>query len=989
MSSVSLCGAATSAIDESLADKFNCLISESKPSYLEIGKLKIQKAEADSKRKVISIDMNESFGYIPLTPEYVEQLQAAAIEAAGADYSGYKVVFTICGRPVDEFYNSSKLAYRPSKHKEPFVYAVDELSHPEKGLDGKIIAMWQSHGYYFEQTADRWQWQRARVFNTVEDLYTQSYVMPFLMPMLENAGAYVFSPRERDTNPVEIIIDNDGGLSSGSYTETRGGDAVWEDGGIGFAYKKKSYVEFDNPFTDGTYRKIAATKKDKEVSKASWTADIPSDGSYAVYVSYASLPSSATDALYCVSSAEGDKYYRINQKMGGGTWIYLGHFYFNEGRQTVVTLENKSADRKSVVTADAVKIGGGFGNIARKRGDNFDASARGNDGDVKLPPINSEYAVSGYPRFTEGARYWLQWAGMPDTVYSPSKGANDYTDDYRCRGVWVNYLAGGSDVLPNYKGLNIPVDLSFAFHSDAGTTMNDSIIGTLGIYFTNKGSKYVSGTDRMNSHKLTNYVLTNIVNDVRAKYDSHWVRRGMWDASYFEARVPEVPAMLLELLSHQNFADMRYGLDPTFRFTVSRAIYKGMVEYFANVEGKDDYMIQPLPVNSFAIDKKSANEFLLTWKATADSLCDRADADRYVVYERIGNGGFRKIAVTEEPQYTVTVNDNEIHSYRIVAANDGGLSFPSETLALGVAKESKGDVLVVNGFTRISAPDSFVSTDSLAGFLNEKDNGVPYMSDINYIGEMYEFRRIKPWRSDDATGFGASRANYEDKVIAGNTFDYPYVHGLSIMNAGYSFVSCSVASVENGGIDMKAYRNVDLILGKQKTTQIGRGDKPDRYSIYSPALREAVSAYCAAGGNILVTGAYVGTDVWDSNSYDEEKDQFAQNVLGYKYVIGQAAVEGTAHFVPSYFPGFGKLQLKFHTVLNDKFYAVESPDGVLPADPAKGCTLMRYDENNISAGVVNKFGNYKTCVIGFPFETVTDSAMRDSLMAQILDFFSK
>ena len=174
--------------------------------------------------------------------------------------------------------------------------------------------------------------------------------------------------------------------------------------------------------------------------------------------------------------------------MGGGTWIYLGHFYFNKGRQTVVTLENKSSDRKSVVTADAVKIGGGFGNIARKRSDNFDAAARGNDGEVKLPSIKSEYAVSGYPRFTEGARYWLQWAGMPDSVYSPSKGANDYTDDYRCRGVWVNYLAGGSDVLPNYKGLNIPVDMSFAFHSDAGTTMNDSIIGTLGIYFTNKVS---------------------------------------------------------------------------------------------------------------------------------------------------------------------------------------------------------------------------------------------------------------------------------------------------------------------------------------------------------------------------------------------------------------------------------------------------------------------------------------------------------------------
>ena len=141
MSSVSLCGAAVNSIDSSLVERFNGIVSESKPSYLEIGKLKIQKAEADTKKKVISIDMNETFGYIPLTREYVGQLQESILEIAGAGYSGYKVAFTIDGRNVEEFYNDSKLAYRPSKHKKPFVYAVDELAHPVKGLDGKIITM--------------------------------------------------------------------------------------------------------------------------------------------------------------------------------------------------------------------------------------------------------------------------------------------------------------------------------------------------------------------------------------------------------------------------------------------------------------------------------------------------------------------------------------------------------------------------------------------------------------------------------------------------------------------------------------------------------------------------------------------------------------------------------------------------------------------------------------------------------------------------------
>ena len=112
--------------------------------------------------------------------------------------------------------------------------------------------------------------------------------MPFLMPMLENAGAYVMSPRERDINPVEIIIDNDGGVAVQGYSESNG-EQAWNAGSTGFAYKKAAYRDFENPFADGTYRQVKTTKGES-VSEASWTADIPKAGKYAVYVSYATLP---------------------------------------------------------------------------------------------------------------------------------------------------------------------------------------------------------------------------------------------------------------------------------------------------------------------------------------------------------------------------------------------------------------------------------------------------------------------------------------------------------------------------------------------------------------------------------------------------------------------------------------------------------------------------------------------------------------------------
>ena len=120
--------------------------------------------------------------------------------------------------------------------------------------------------------------------------------------------------------------------------------------------------------------------------------------------------------------------------------------------------------------------------------------------------------------------------------------------------------------------------------------------------------------------------------------------------------------------------------------------------------------------------------------------------------------------------------------------NDVGRSFPSETLSLGEAAGSQGDVLVVNGFTRVSAPDWFDGPDR-AGFDDNKDHGVPYIQQINYLGSQYEFRRSLEWKDDDAPGFGSSRSDHETMNVAGNTFDYPAVHGEALMNAGYSFVS--------------------------------------------------------------------------------------------------------------------------------------------------------------------------------------------------------
>ena len=970
------------------------VIAANLPEHMGIGKLRANEIALSGDS--IKVDLSENFGDVPFTRESIDQLKSDIKSALGDEGGERQVYITIAGNDIENYFSSFENSY--SRKHNAFVTPVDANSRYSKGLSGNIVAVWPSHGWYFEPLLNRWEWQRARMFHTVEDMYTHSYMIPFIMPMLENAGAYVWDARERDTHNFGVVVDNDGDHAQKGYHEENG-KKKWKNGeGNGFGYHRKEYKDFENPFEEGSYRLVETETDNNKLAHASWDVEMPEAGTFAIYVSYKSLPNSAHDATYTVNSLEGSRQFVVDQSMAGGVWVYLGSFQLAKGiNKKVVTLNNHSSNSKAVITADAIKVGGGKGNIVRRVAlstPENKAIAEKND-DMKYlgkEGVDYQYQGSGeHPWFHLGARYFLQWSGFPHKVYSTSDGINDYVDDYRSRGEWVNWLAGGSDVLPGKPGLKVPVDVSFCLHTDAGTTQNDDIIGTLLIYCTTKNGKkfgkYENGTPRELSRQFADIVSTEVVNDIRAKYEPNWTRRGMWDKSYYEARVPEVPALLMELLSHQNFADMKYGLDPQFRFDVSRAIYKGIAKFIAKRDHRE-CVIQPLPVNSFAINKLSDNLYMLNWEPTPDPLCPSADAKKYIVLEQVGlDGGFKEIEIVDEPHYSAYITDNEIHSFKIVAMNDGGRSFPSETLSLGVAKHNKGTVMVVNNFTRVSAPDWFDS-GKMAGFYDSKDHGVPYMEQINYLGSQFEFRRNLEWRDDDAPGFGASRSNYETQNIAGNTFNYPSIHGAALMHAGYSFVSCSTQAFEKGDADLNEINTIDIIMGKQKETPTGRGAKPSRFKAFTPGLMNAITNFTNGGGNVLMTGAYVGSDIWDKEKPLGNEKNFAQNVMGYTWVDGRATLRGEVYSVPSSLKiSDGMCNLNFYNTLNSDFYAVESPDAIKASD-SRGATIVRYVENNIPAGIASSRNGYKTVVLGFPFETIKSESERNVLMERVMDFFA-
>ncbi|MDE5815515.1 MAG: xanthan lyase, partial [Alistipes sp.] len=57
--------------------------------------------------------------------------------------------------------------YRPitfvNRSERPLITRLSALAKPSQGLEGRHIAVWQSHGRYFDQEENRWKWQRAQL----------------------------------------------------------------------------------------------------------------------------------------------------------------------------------------------------------------------------------------------------------------------------------------------------------------------------------------------------------------------------------------------------------------------------------------------------------------------------------------------------------------------------------------------------------------------------------------------------------------------------------------------------------------------------------------------------------------------------------------------------------------------------------------------------------------------------------------------------------
>lgn len=553
--------------------------------------------------------------------------------------------------------------------------------------------------------------------------------------------------------------------------------------------------------------------------------------------------------------------------------------------------------------------------------------------------------ISGMPQWTEGARYWLIDQKADSTIWNLYEG-DEYKDDMKCRAMWVN-------------SMDTTIDLCLALHTDGLDSGDDTtIVGTLAIYTAKDDenrTKLHDGRDRETVNRnLADWIQTSVTEDLR-HLAPEWTRRQLKEANYCESRVPVVPSIILEVLSHKNMADMRYGLDPAFRFVAARAVYKGILRFLNGPQA----VVQPLPVQDLGIQivNRQSSVVNLQWKPSLDTLELSAEPSYYMVYIQANDGEWDIRPVEDKTELELTLEPGVRYNYYVVAGNDGGLSLPSPVVSAYLNNQMVNDqmVLVMDCFHDVYGPEWFADS-TYAGIVPGSFACEDYLS-CAYIGEQFDFDRSHPWVSDDNCGFGACYRDHAGQLTVGNTHDYAALHGRLLQQRGISYLS-TTAGMINDQSPVTDYQLIDLICGRNR----------EPFGHHQLPITNFLSSYLDHGGKLLLsTDHFSALDpAWAKRylhaSFHASHATRSGKILLTPYTVHRTP--STVHRTPS----------TIHLSPNDSQLFTDHPEGLKPeSDAVKWAT---YEDMRCPAavGYSSPATDHpsKTLVFAFPLEAATD-----------------
>ena len=541
-----------------------------------------------------------------------------------------------------------------------------------------------------------------------------------------------------------------------------------------------------------------------------------------------------------------------------------------------------------------------------------------------------DLGVSGMPQWTEGARYQLINQGVDASVWDLYEG-NEYKDDMKCRPMWVN-------------NLQTPVDLCIALHTDGFDSGDDStIVGTLVIYTAKDDDGHTvlrDGRDRETVNRnLADWIQTSVTNDL-SRLAPEWTRRQLKESNYCESRVPVVPSIILELLSHKNMADMKYGLDPAFRFAAARAVYKGILRYLNGPQA----IVQPLPVKDLGVQiinqKSEIINAELRWIPQLDSIEPSAKPTYYMVYVQANDGEWDVQQVEQKTELQLDLQPDVKYNFYVVAGNDGGLSLPSPIVSAYLNDQMVNDqmVLVVDAFNDVYGPQWFADS-TYAGIVPGSYACEDGFS-CAYIGEQWDFVRASQWINDDNCGFGACYRDHAGQLIVGNTHDYAAQHGRVLRKMRIPYVSCTAGMLDTTNHQSPITNNLSPLL---IDVICGRNRQP-----LKAEHCQLIAQYLDAGGKLLLS----------TDHFSAIDPEWAKTYLHAAYHAPRATRSGRIAT-----PRHRLYQL--HLEPNEDQLFTCTPEALRPVDAQ---VVASYEDMRCTAGV----GTSNTLVYGFPLEAVMD-----------------
>ncbi|MEC8422622.1 MAG: N-acetylmuramoyl-L-alanine amidase, partial [Myxococcota bacterium] len=330
----------------------------------------------------------------------------------------------------------------------------------------------------------------------------------------------------------------------------------------------------------------------------------------------------------------------------------------------------------AMLSADAVRIGGGRGDVLRAG------------------------ETTGRPRWEDGGILATQWNSAPPAVYDPSFDGNGSDPSSRSRWAAWEHPSGEDAVY-------------LSWHSNAGG-------GTGTSTYTYEGSR---GPAADGSWELGELLQEELVAGIRAQWDSDWTSRGHRTAAFSEvspAHNDEMPAALVELAFHDHPGDVEFLKDPAFRRDAARAMTRAIIRYFAERDG-DNAVFPPEPPRAAAVLHDRDGALVASWSDGPTGAPFGGPPTSWVVQTSTDGRSWANGIETASRSLRLPVALGDTIYVRISARNAGGDSFPTEVLGGRRSPDGSAVALVVPAFDRLET--SLLPWVDLGGAVGEVRRG--------------------------------------------------------------------------------------------------------------------------------------------------------------------------------------------------------------------------------------------------------------------------